>query len=286
MLNCEHIFFTYGETRAHGGAVEPLEGAWTLHDIDFTLENGSFFGIAGPTGSGKSTLLQLSCGLLHPARGRMAVDGIDLSDGQRAYEARLKVGFAFQYPERQLFAATLYEDIAFGPRNLGFSRAKVKESVEEAMERVGLAPEFAQRNPFSLSGGQRRRAALAGILAMHPSTLVLDEPAAGLDPYSHDRIFELIESLHRTGLTIMMASHNMDDLAKYCSEMLVLDNGGIVAQGTPASVFADENVLTGIGLEAPHTQRLARDLRATGIELPEQFYDIDSLAAAIIAARG
>lgn len=283
MIAFEQVRFSYNPPATRAGASSD-DVVWTLRNLDFVIEDGSFFGVAGPTGSGKSTLLQHLNGLLHPTQGRVLVNGADLASKTAAAEARRFVGLVFQYPERQLFAATVFDDIAFGPRNLGFSSDEVDRTVRESMERVELDPAVAHRNPFGLSGGQRRRAAIAGILAMRPRTLVLDEPTAGLDPYAHDRVLDLIDGLHKEGLTIIMASHSMDDLARLCDDVLVINNGAPYISGPPESVFADAAVLEMVGLEAPHAQRIAAALRAAGVDLPERFYSPETMADAIVAA--
>lgn len=262
---------------------------WALHDVSFTLEEGAFLGIAGHTGSGKSTLVQHMNGLLHPLSGRVLVDGTDIASKKAAAYARAHVGLVFQYPERQLFAATVADDVAFGPRNLGLSDAEVDERVRRALMMVGLDyDDVAAASPFALSGGQQRRVAIAGVLAMEPKTLILDEPAAGLDPESRENLLDLVRRLHdEQGLTIVMVSHNMDDLARLCSQVLVMDQGRVAAFGTPAQVFADEAGLKAIGLGVPFAVHVANRLRACGCDLGAApaggLYDRESLADAIAA---
>ncbi|MEE8733231.1 MAG: energy-coupling factor transporter ATPase [Eggerthellaceae bacterium] len=262
---------------------------WALHDVSFTLEDGAFLGIAGHTGSGKSTLVQHMNGLLHPLSGRVLVDGTDIASKKAAAYARAHVGLVFQYPERQLFAATVADDVAFGPRNLGLSDAEVDERVRRALMMVGLDyDDEAAASPFALSGGQQRRVAIAGVLAMEPKTLILDEPAAGLDPESRENLLDLVRRLHdEQGLTIVMVSHNMDDLARLCSQVLVMDQGRVAAFGTPAQVFADEAGLKAIGLGVPFAVHVANRLRACGCDLGAAptggLYDRESLADAIAA---
>ena len=198
--------------------------AWALHDVTFTLADGEFIGLAGHTGSGKSTLIQHANGLLHPTVGRVLFDGGDLADKRVAQACCSAVGLVFQYPEHQLFAATVREDVAFGPRNLGLSDEEVAERVGEALRLVHLDEEdIGERSPFELSGGQQRRVAFAGVLAMRPRVLVMDEPVAGLDPVARAEFLELIGELHRSGLSIIMASHSMEDLARLADRILVLD---------------------------------------------------------------
>ena len=258
--------------------------AWALRDVTFTLADGEFIGLAGHTGSGKSTLIQHANGLLHPTVGRVLFDGGDLADKRVAQACRSAVGLVFQYPEHQLFAATVREDVAFGPRNLGLSDEEVAERVGEALRLVHLDEEdIGERSPFELSGGQQRRVAFAGVLAMRPRVLVMDEPVAGLDPVARAEFLELIGELHRSGLSIIMASHSMEDLARLADRILVLAEGEIFRIGVPDEVFADVEGLRGVGLDAPAAQRFAAELRAAGFDLPQRLYDVDSLAAAIAA---
>ncbi len=261
--------------------------AWALRDATFTLADGEFIGLAGHTGSGKSTLIQHANGLLHPTVGRVLFDGGDLADKRVAQACRSAVGLVFQYPEHQLFAATVREDVAFGPRNLGLSDEEVAERVGEALRLVHLDEEdIGERSPFELSGGQQRRVAFAGVLAMRPRVLVMDEPVAGLDPVARAEFLELIGELHRSGLSIIMASHSMEDLARLADRILVLAEGEIFRIGAPDEVFADVEGLRGVGLDAPAAQRFAAELRAAGFDLPQRLYDVDSLAAAIAAQLG
>ena len=261
--------------------------AWALRDVTFTLADGEFIGLAGHTGSGKSTLIQHANGLLHPTVGRVLFDGGDLADKRVAQACRSAVGLVFQYPEHQLFAATVREDVAFGPRNLGLSDEEVAERVCEALRLVHLDEEdIGERSPFELSGGQQRRVAFAGVLAMRPRVLVMDEPVAGLDPVARAEFLELIGELHRSGLSIIMASHSMEDLARLADRILVLAEGEIFRIGAPDEVFADVEGLRGVGLDAPAAQRFAAELRAAGFDLPQRLYDVDSLAAAIAAPLG
>lgn len=255
------------------------EAVWALRGLSFTVEDGEFFGIAGHTGSGKSTLAQHMNGLVHPSEGRVLFDGRDLADKGNASYARGKCGVVFQYPEHQLFAATAYEDAAFGPRNLGFPEEKVEALVRRAFEQVDLSfDELAEKSPFELSGGQQRRLAFAGVLAMEPEVLVLDEPVAGLDPKARAEFLELIGCLHEDGLTVVMVSHCMDDLARFCDRVLVLKEGERLLLGSPAEVFADPGLLKSVGLGVPAAQSFALRLREKGFELPRELYDAGSLA--------
>ena len=231
------------------------DAVWALRDISFTLEDGEFFGIAGHTGSGKSTLLQHMNGLVRPTCGTVSVGGRDLANKKAAQAVRGQVGMVFQYPEHQLFAATVYDDVAFGPRNLGLAPEEVDERVQRALRDVQLDFEaLREKSPFELSGGQQRRVAFAGVLAMNPRILVLDEPVAGLDPHAREEFLQLIANLHEDGLTVVIVSHSMDDLARYCDRILVLKEGEQFALGAPAEVFADAERLRSIGLGVPAAQ--------------------------------
>ena len=260
------------------------DAIWALRDITFTLEDGEFLGICGHTGSGKSTLIQHMNGLVHPTEGRVLIDGEDLADKAVAAKARTGCGMVFQYPEHQLFAATVYEDVAFGPRNMGLSSDEIDVRVRTSLKDVGLNfDEIAEKSPFELSGGQQRRVAFAGVLAMKPRILVLDEPVAGLDPKSRREFLGLISELHGSGLTVVMVSHNMEDLAALCSRILVLKEGRQLMLGAPAEVFSDAALLKSVGLAAPAPQAFACKLREKGFSLPRDLYGIESLADDITA---
>lgn len=261
------------------------QAVWALHEVTFTLEDGDFLGIAGHTGSGKSTLIQHFNGLIRPTSGRVLFDGRDLAQKGSAAYARERCGLVLQYPEHQLFAATVYEDVAFGPRNFGVTGSELDERVGRALEQVGLRPEEVRdMSPFELSGGQQRRVALAGVLAMRPQVLVLDEPAAGLDPKARAEFLALLRGLHAQGMTVVMVSHNMDDLAALATRILVLSRGRILMQGTPEEVFADPIALRGVGLGVPAAQTFALRLREQGFALPRALYDVEALADDLAAA--
>ncbi len=272
------------ETRADWG--NSPDAMWALRNVSFQLHEGEFFGIAGHTGSGKSTLIQHVNGLLAPAEGRVLVNGQPVAGPDAA--ARSGVGMVFQYPEHQLFAATVFEDVTFGPRNLGCNDEQMQQRYERAMRRVDLdAGALRDANPFELSGGQQRRVAFAGVLAMEPTMLVLDEPVAGLDPKAREDFLRLIWRLHQEqGLTVVMVSHNMDDLARLCSRVLVLNQGKVHALGTPADVFADGVELKSIGLGQPAAQRMASALQDVGIAIgqPDGLFALGTLADAIAVA--
>ena len=296
MIEFQDVSFTYepvkrSRRKARSADAKPADWGrspddrWALADLSFRLEDGELFGIAGHTGSGKSTLIQLANGLLKPTYGQVIANGHNLADKKAAAEARRDVGVVFQYPERQLFAATVFDDVAFGPRNLGLSSDEVEQRVREGLELVHLDVDtLGSRNPFALSGGQQRRVAFAGVLAMRPTTLILDEPVAGLDPKARRTFLDLVVELHRNqGLTVVIVSHNMDDLAELCDRVLVLNNGHMHAIGTPEEVFADEHAMRGIGLGVPQAVALANNLASRGIALPlaPGLPNLDSLADAI-----
>ena len=272
----EQVSFSYDDERD------------ALQNIDLVVEDGELLGDIGHTGSGKSTLVQLMNALLVPTAGCVLVDGLDTRERKLRREVRTKVGLAFQYPETQLFANTVAEDVAFGPRNLGLSDDEVNRRVREALDHVGLDYDaIAQRSPFDLSGGQQRRVALAGILAMEPSVLVLDEPAAGMDPATVDEIRNYLRDLNDQGLTIVLVSHSMDDVAELCSRIVVLDHGVLHMQGTPDELFTAQNAaeLRRINLDVPRATKFALELAQCGLVLPEPILDEQQLVEALIALR-
>lgn len=258
---------------------------WALHDISFTVREGDFLGIAGHTGSGKSTLLLHMNGLLEPTCGQVTFDDASLTGKKTRKACRAAIGMVFQYPERQLFAPTVFDDVAFGPRNLKLDEQEVLQRVCASLQSVGLDNEkIGTLSPFELSGGQQRRVAFAGVLAMHPQMLVLDEPTAGLDPASKTAFLRLIENMHAQGMTIVMVSHNMDDLARLCTRLLVLNQGKLVLEGTPEYVFSHEAALHTMGLGIPAAQHVANKLRSQGVPLPRRlFVDAHDLAKACAA---
>ena len=253
---------------------------WALRDVSLTVRRGEFLGLAGHTGSGKSTLIQHLNGLIRPQEGSVHALGLDLSNKKDAAAVKAKVGVVFQYPERQLFAETVAQDVAFGPHNLGMPQAEVARRVESSLARVGLdLATVGDKSPFELSGGQQRRVAFAGVLAMEPEVLVLDEPMAGLDPAARRDFLELIDRLHREGLTVVMVSHSMDDLANCCDRIVVMNEGAVFAEGTPAQVFAHADKLRSIGLGVPAAQHMALALAEAGVPLRRGgLYTVESLA--------
>ena len=251
-----------------------------LDDVSLTIEDGEFVGIIGHTGSGKSTLVQHLNGLLKPSSGQILIDGEDLNGEHVNRRAlRQRIGLVFQYPEYQLFEETVARDIAFGPKNQGLSKEEIDERVRYAMDCVHLDYEkYSERSPFELSGGQMRRVAIAGVLAMKPSVLILDEPTAGLDPRGRDRILTMLEELHaRDRVTIVMVSHSMDDMARLATRLIVMAEGKILATGTPREIFAREDMMLSAGLGIPDAARLCRALRENGFDLPADLYRPDEL---------
>ncbi len=255
-----------------------------LGDLSLTIQDGEFLGIIGHTGSGKSTLIQHLNGLLLPTSGCVLVDGLDTREKKLRKQIRSLVGMVFQYPEYQLFEETVERDVAFGPKNMGLDEAEIATRVNEALRLVGLTPsEFAEKSPFELSGGEKRRAALAGILAMRPKYLVLDEPMAGLDPRGRREILALIESLRSDfGTGIVMVSHSMDDVAMYADRIAVLDKGTLFMVGTPEEVFSHSTELLDMGLNLPQATQLVRALRARGIAIEHDYFRMDELAQDLI----
>lgn len=257
---------------------------WALRDVSLTVRRGEFLGLAGHTGSGKSTLVQHLNGLIRPQEGSVRALELDLSNKKDAAAVKAKVGVVFQYPERQLFAETVAQDVAFGPHNLGLPQDEVDRRVESSLSRVGLdLSTVGDKSPFELSGGQQRRVAFAGVLAMEPEVLVLDEPMAGLDPAARRDFLGLIDRLHREGLTVVMVSHSMDDLANCCDRIVVMNEGAVFAEGTPAQVFAHADELKSIGLGVPAAQRMALALAKAGVPLRfDGLYTVESLADELV----
>ncbi len=236
-----------------------------LSNVSFRIEDGEFVGLIGPTGSGKSTLIQHLNGLLKPTAGHVIVDGRDIWEkGQSLRSLRQKVGLVFQYAEQQVFEETVWQDIAFGPRNLGLGASEVEERVKAAARMVGLPEDLLQRSPFELSGGQLRRVAIAGVVSMEPQVLILDEPAAGLDPKGRDEVLSHVQDVHQSGMTVILVSHNMEDVARLCERLLVLDGGRLVADGTPREIFSRADFISEVGLRAPDVVALMERLRERG----------------------
>ncbi len=252
-----------------------------LNNVSFTINDGEFVGIIGHTGSGKSTLIQHLNGILKPDSGRVVINGIDLGSKEtNMAEMRRKVGLVFQYPEYQLFEDTVAGDIAFGPGNLGLSPEETEERVRNAMRLVSLPYEsYAERSPFDLSGGQKRRVAIAGVIAMNPEILILDEPTAGLDPRAHREIVNMLTNLHKnSNITIILVSHNMEDMAEIADRLIVMHKGEIFAQGAPEEVYYERNRLLEIGLDVPQPMMFMSMLEKRGIDSHRSILTIDEAA--------
>ena len=266
-IEISHLTYCYSA----GSALETR----ALDDVSFAIEEGEFLGIIGHTGSGKSTLVQHLNGLLKPTSGRILIDGQDLNgEGVDRRALRLKIGLVFQYPEYQLFEETVVKDVAFGPKNQKLSDEEVDQRVRYALDCVHLDYEkMSQKSPFELSGGNMRRAAIAGILAMKPEVLILDEPTAGLDPQGRELILSMLKELRdQEKITLVMVSHSMDDMARLASRLLVMSEGKIAALGTPREIFAREEMMTSLGLDVPEAARLCHRLREKGLDLPPDLY--------------
>ncbi|MDY6072843.1 MAG: energy-coupling factor transporter ATPase [Eubacteriales bacterium] len=262
---------------------------YALRNINVSINDGEFIGIIGHTGSGKTTFVQHLNGLLLPSSGTVEVDGVETSnDKQSLKNIRKKVGLVFQYPENQLFEETIYKDIAFGPRNLGLDEKSIEKRVRESMELVHLDFEkYANKSPFEISGGQMRRVAIAGVIAMNPKYLVLDEPTAGLDPHGRDRILSMLAQLHKSGnITIIMVSHNMDEIARLASRIIIFSKGCIVADGTPKEVFSENNILKTTGLRVPQVMLLARKLKEKGYDIDESIYKQEDIKNELLRIFG
>ena len=276
-VTLEHVTHTYQPG-------SPFQ-ATAIQDVNMTIHEGEFLALIGHTGSGKSTLAQHINGLLKPTSGRVLLDGQDIHQkGFDKREVRKAVGLVFQYPEHQLFEETVFKDVGFGPKNLGLSEAEIKERVVEALQKVGLGDkEVMEKSPFELSGGQMRRVAMAGVLAMRPRILVLDEPAAGLDPQSREDMLQLISGLHKQGTTVVMISHSMDDVARFATRAVVMEHGTIAMEGTPEEIFRHAERLEGMGLDVPSVCKLGMKLRAMGLSCPEDVFREEQALPALLA---
>ena len=279
IIRVENLTHTYGEgTPFCRSAVQ---------DMSLAIYRGEFLGIIGHTGSGKSTLIQHLNGLLKPTSGRILLGGEDIwSDPKKIRDVRFRVGLVFQYPEYQLFEETCYKDIAFGPKNMGLDEAEIDRRVHEAADFVGLDPALLERSPFELSGGQKRRVAVAGVMAMKPRILVLDEPAAGLDPEGRDDILSEVKEYHKkTGTTVLLVSHSMEDIAKYANRVLVMSNKKIAMYDTVEKVFARAPELLELGLSVPQVTKVFLKLREMGVDVPADVYTIPYAVKMILEAK-
>lgn len=266
------------------GIGTPFEKTAVDH-VDLEIESGSFVGIIGHTGSGKSTLIQHLNGLLKPTEGSILLDGKDIwAEKARMRQVRFRVGLVFQYPEYQIFEETVAKDIAFGPRNMGLAEEEVQARVKETAAIVGLSDDILEQSPFLLSGGQKRRVAIAGVMAMRPEVLILDEPTAGLDPRGREEILEEIKAYRRqTGATILLVSHSMEDVARHAQQILVMNAGKVFCYGTVENVFRRSQELQAIGLAVPQITRVCNALRAKGIPLTEDIFTVEQAKEQLIA---
>ncbi|MGL4800373.1 MAG: energy-coupling factor transporter ATPase [Cellulosilyticaceae bacterium] len=255
-----------------------------LKSINVHIEKGSFTGIIGHTGSGKSTLIQMFNGLLKPTEGQVVINGEDIhQEGVNKKTIRQQVGLVFQYPEYQLFEMTVYEDVAYGPKNMGLTGDALKQRVEEALRSVGVKESLWQKSPFELSGGQKRRVAIAGVMAMNPSILILDEPTAGLDPKGREALFSQLKMMHETlGITIVLISHSMEDVARYAERLIVLHQGQVAFNDTTRQVFRNRKRLEEIGLGVPQIRHIVEELVEKGFEVNTDVLTVEEAAAHIL----
>lgn len=278
IIKAEHLRYVYNPGM-------PDETA-ALDDVSFSIEQGDFVGVMGSTGSGKSTLIAHFNGLNRPTSGKLYVDGRDMwAEGQNLRDFRFLVGLVMQYPEYQLFEETCWKDIAYGPRNMGLDEAEITRRVREAADFVGLSDELLQKSPFELSGGQKRRVAIAGVLAMEPKILVLDEPAAGLDPEGRDTILTQIKNYHQaTGITVILVSHSMEDIARYANRVLVMDHGKVAMYDTVEAVFARAPELLRLGLSVPQVTQVFLMLKGMGLDIDTDVYTMPYAVKTVLRA--
>ena len=279
-IKLENVSFLYGEGTSYCKEA--------LKNVNVEINESSITGLIGHTGSGKSTMLQLLNGLAKPADGKVYLDGVDIWEKPKEIgKIRYRVGLVMQYPEYQLFEETVEKDIAFGPKNMGLSESEIAERIREAIDFVGLSHDVLTKNPFDLSGGQKRRVAIAGVIAMRPEVLVLDEPAAGLDPQGRDVILRgIFKYREKTGATVIIVSHSMEDMARLCDDIIVLSHGEVVLNGTRDEVFAQSQMLEKIGLAVPQITLLMHELNARGIDVDNGIYTEEAAAAEIARIFG
>lgn len=275
MIEIKNVGYSYSDG-------EPFEKT-ALENINLNIKDGVFYSLIGHTGSGKTTLIQLMSGLLKPSCGEILIDGVNICGKKvKIRDITKKIGVVFQYPEYQLFEETVFEDVAFGPKNLGCSREETEERAKRALELVGIGEETYQKSPFELSGGQKRRVAIAGTLSLEPDILILDEPTAGLDPEGRDEILGRIKKLHEEkNLTVIMVSHSMEDVARLAERVIVMNRGTIVTEGTVNEVFSESERLTKIGLEVPQISRVMMILRENKINIKRDIYTVEDAAECI-----
>ncbi len=259
-----------------------------VEELSMTVGAGEFLGVIGHTGSGKSTLIQHLNGLLQPTSGRVLLEGKDIwAEPKKIRDVRFKVGLVFQYPEYQLFEETVYKDIAFGPKNMGLDAEEIDRRVRDAAAFVGLSAELLDKSPFELSGGQKRRVAIAGVIAMEPKVLVLDEPTAGLDPQGRDAILTQIQAYHRAkGAAVVLVSHSMEEIARNVDRIVVLSDGKVLMEGVPEQVFARAHELEQVGLDVPQVTKVAAALRARGMDIDTAVYTVEALERKLLALKG
>ncbi len=276
-IKVEDLTFVYNE----GTALEQR----ALDGVSFEIPDGQFVGLIGHTGSGKSTLIQHLNGLVKPTGGKIYYNGEDIyGEGYSLRQLRSKVGLVFQYPEHQLFEVDVISDVCYGPRNLGLSEEEVRQRAEDALRLVGMKEKYWEQSPFELSGGQKRRVAIAGVLAMNPEVLILDEPTAGLDPKGRDEILAQVEKLHDArGMTIILVSHSMEDMARYADRLLVMNHGKKAFDGTPREIFRHYRELEQMGLAAPQVTYVVHALRERGVEIDEDITTVEEARDALLA---
>lgn len=275
-IKINHLTHVYNEGTAFEKAA--------LQDVSIEIASGEFIGLIGHTGSGKSTLIQHLNGIISPTSGEILLDGENIhKDKTKLKEVRRRIGLAFQYPEYQLFEMTVYKDVAFGPTNLGLSAEEIHESVTAALELVGIPAELYEKSPFELSGGQKRRVAIAGVLAMNPEVLILDEPTAGLDPKGRDEILDAIRKLHEErGITVILVSHSMEDVARLADRIIVMHRGQVAMTGTPREIFSHPMELEKMGLAAPQVSYVFAKLREKGYDVPADIYTVEEARDALL----
>lgn len=275
-IKINHLTHVYNE----GTAFEKV----ALNDVTIEIGTGEFIGLIGHTGSGKSTLIQHLNGIISPTQGEILLDGENIhKDKAKLREVRRRIGLAFQYPEYQLFEMTVYKDVAFGPTNLGQTKDEIHQSVTAALDIVGISPDLYEKSPFELSGGQKRRVAIAGVLAMNPEVLILDEPTAGLDPKGRDEILAAIRKLHEErGITVILVSHSMEDVAKLADRIIVMHRGQVAMTGTPREIFSHPMELEKMGLAAPQVSYVFAQLKAKGYDVPTDIYTVEEAKNALL----
>ena len=280
IIRVENLTHTYGENTPFCRSA--------VKDVNMEIMEGEFLGVIGHTGSGKSTLIQHLNGLLRPTSGRVLLGDRDIwEDPKKIRDVRFRVGLVFQYPEYQLFEETVYKDVAFGPKNMGLDEKEIDRRVRASLAFSGLGEELLEKAPFDLSGGQKRRVAIAGVIAMEPEVLILDEPSAGLDPAGRRSLLENIRSYHREkGTTVVMVSHSMDEVAENVDRIVVLANAGVVMSGTPHEVFSRARELMDVGLNVPQVTQVAMELKRQGVDIDPAVYTVADLRAGLAALKG